>query len=797
MPGKYLGFNDGVNRIFKVKLKAGIKKINGESVFKDGYYEWVFQTNGKLDLNPPKIVATDVYPAPDDKPLGGPDIYKLVDQPIASQMSTSVSDFSPDLPLRLGDSSTNMKPFVGQALSVDIEPSGEVPSKLDVKVKTDSGFSFNGPSVPTPVSFTITSDGKGATFSDDVKGYFGLDTTSVSTTGNRINFGNGLYVETNGAPFYQGSSYTFYVAKNSDGGLFIISNPNNEYRYLFVIASDTRSIITKASKQYFAVKKGADDNASVKNLSDKINETAGEIVQATSTDTNLIIKAKLAGAAGDSIKIGKSDSAMVNLTGGVSQDWGRSNNSGITGMFDPYNNSLFQITFDKPINPMSLEANNVIVKYDSNADDVVDAVVFASSSLSNQYKTITLKGPYECGKNSCGETVTCWSNSTPLLPTSTKFEISVEAARLRTCDGGPNTWCGSVGDGSTAVGFGGTCSDGARCSKSVSGQTVFYPKTDKPSSGISDLSGNSLNGNFNSYSYSENGSSYVLGVSEGRSTSTGSTAYGYSGKNPFILTTSTPIADSSFGDSIKWSFYLSSEIDLSSPLVKTIFPTGNQDFGIVDGEQSNEPVKVTFDRLMDSSSLKPGWGYSASTTAKEWFERYLVLGTITTGANPVGYWVGKTDDDSNNDGWSDVTSALVYHNNYDNSVQYGPLGGSGLRSITQNCFLPGSGPKYAADKVRNSSNSCEYVSKSSTTTSGCVSDPDLDNERVVPSNPASYAHMKCSQIEGAVNNCNKECHPFYNNTDVRISGSWVITLDHPTSTPPDGRTGCCFGKCEN
>ena len=202
---------------------------------------------------------------------------------------------------------------------------------------------------------------------------------------------------------------------------------------------------------------------------------------------------------------------------------------------------------------------------------------------------------------------------------------------------------------------------------------------------------------------------------------------------------------------------------------------------------------------MDSSTFKPGWAYSASTTAKEWFERYFVLGTINAGANPVGYWVSKVDGDANHDGWSDMTSAMILHNNFDNSVQYGPLAGSGVRSITQNCFLPGSGPKYAGDTSYNPSatNTCAYQSRTSSSTTGCVTDSNLGSARVDSANPASYAHMKCAQIEGAkecdVNN--KICKPFYDLNDPNIAGSWVITTDHSTSAA--GKTGCCFGKCCN
>jgi len=790
-PNKYLGLADSGNRIFKVKLKSGIEKISGESVFKGGYYEWVFETNGKLDLNPPKIVAANVYPTPDDQS----DSYSLVDKPSTGQSSIvfSSADISPELPLRMGSAAADMSAFIGQPLAVEIKSqSAQIPSEHKVYLKTDSGFELSAPSTPVQISFTVNGDATKVTLSSANANVLKLPSATLSISGNRINFGNGLYVETNGGPFVQGSSWDFYLANKDEGKTFIVKSNNAEYNYLFVNDSETRTSIARSGKDYFAVKSTGVVASTVKNLADKINSTASQLVVAGNSGGILDIQAKLAGGAGNAIQIGKTSSALQFLTGGVSQAWGR-NTAGANGALDPYNNSLFQITFDKPINPISLNPANVIVRYDSDQNGSLDTVIQASSSISNQYKTITLRGPFECGKNSCGESITCWMPVNSALPTSTKFEIELAAAKLKVCSGSDNGWCGN--SGSDSAGFGGSCTTGSRCSKNIGGQTVFYPKTGDASSGIADLSGNSFNGNFNSYSYTSNGSAFNLGISEGRSGNP--TSDGFSGMNPFVLIDSKPIAAPTLGDNIRWNFFLSSEIDVASPLIKSIFPIGGQEFGIIDGEQSNQPVEVQFDRLMDSSSFRPGWGYATSTAYKEWFDRYFVLSTINSGANPIGYWLGKTEGDGDNDGWSDYTRALIYHNNFDNSVQYGPLAGSAIRSITQNCFLPGSGPKYAGDTIYNSNatNTCAYESRSSTSTIGCVSDTSLGDAKVNSNNPASYAHMKCAQIEGAVECAGtKTCKPFYEGAGVNVAGSWVITIDHPTSI--SGRTGCCFGKCQ-
>lgn len=796
MPNKYLGLNDGNNRIFKVKLKSGINKVSGESVFKGGYYEWIFQTNGKVDLNPPRVIASNVYPVPDT----AADSYDLIDQPATGQavIGFAAADISPDVPLRMGASTSTMQNYVGGSQSVQLNaPAGDIPTEFKLYLKTDSGFNVSSsmPTAPTAINFSVNANATGISVSGNGATQLGLSSADLPISGNRVNFGNGLYLETSGGPFQglQGTSWRFYLSRGSSGGAFFIAQSSSTvYRYVFVESSDNRDKVVKGGKEYLAVKSSSTPAGTLTNLASRINGSANSLVEATASGSNLTVKAKYAGAAGNAISVGKSENSLQNLTGGVSRAWGRSASGNIKGVFDPYNNSAFQITFSKPINPISITSENVIVRYDSNGDGSLDQQVMASTSISNQYRTITLKGPYECGKNSCGDTVTCWSESVPSVPTSTRFEIEIAAAKLRTCEGANDSWCGI--SGADSAGFGGSCVAGGRCVKSQDGQTVYYSKTSDPSSGIADMSGNSLNGNYDSYAYSVNGSNYTLGISQGRS---GACTDGCSLWPAYVLATSTPSASTSTGDSIKWSFFLSSEIDTASPLVRSISPKGGDNFGMVDGEQANNPVELSFDRLMDSSSFRPGYGYSTSTESKGWFTRYFLLNTLTQGANPIGYWVSKAESDTNNDGWADATKALVAHNNFDNSVQYGPLAGSGIRSITQNCFLPGSGPKYAADASNpNSSNTCSYTSPSATSTSGCVSDADLGDQQVVPTNPASFAYMQCSQIEGAVECTDqaKTCKPFYNTDDTNVSGSWIITNDHPSAV--NGRTGCCFGRCQ-
>jgi hypothetical protein len=206
---------------------------------------------------------------------------------------------------------------------------------------------------------------------------------------------------------------------------------------------------------------------------------------------------------------------------------------------------------------------------------------------------------------------------------------------------------------------------------------------------------------------------------------------------------------------------------------------------------------------MRMTTLKPGWGYADSTSDPNWSLRYLVLKTITSAANPVGYWVSSQDIDFDNDGLADYTVANLQHNSFDLSVRYGPLAGSGVQSITQNCFLPGNGPQNAGDPNVSTipsglvSNSCSYTSGSMT--AGCVTDTAIpSNRRVTSTNPASYGYLNCRDIDGTAtcNAATQNCKVHYATSTDSPNGSWVITKDFPQVTSSTrGGTGCCFGKC--
>lgn len=767
-PNQWLGNEDSQTRTFKVLLKKEINSLaTGKSIFGTsfGYYEWAFKTNGRLDLDPPEIISSNdnmlgVYPLPDN----------LIDSysgATAAVKGRATATFS-NMPVTNSPTLINGVAFNGKAEVRLTSETPNIPPSLEVKIKTESGYDFSGGD--KTVTMTVSEDGTSVTFGGEYAA-LGL-TATYPIVGTTVNTAIGLTIEGNG-PLPQGSIWQFTVKPSRLGDTFVINTSSTPYRFVFVGDNDTRqTIITREiiggrsqDINYQTVKIGTSPSTAAYNLANAINlSQANFYIQAVAPDEKMILEAKVAG----SNNVGFTTASSVislssgNLAGGAPAQFGRVK----SGNQDAYNNTIFQINFNEAINPAFVD--NIKVYKDG-------ALLNGSVTISNQYRTIEIKGPNECGVNSCGDKMYCWLD-TDIYPSnnpvSIPFRVEIAAASLKTCSGS-DAWC----TGS----FGGTCEAGGRCFKNIGSATAYFPQANIGNiNGIIDMCGNSFNGSFNTTTISGK----VTGISEGQSGI--SPASGGSGHNPFIMSTSTyPAATSTYGDNFAWNFYVSNEIDNYSPLLGTIDPTGEYDYGYNATEDFSRPVWLNFDRLMSFSTLKPGWGYDGVKNSKAWNNRFLALTTMTQGANPVGFWIGSGNVDRDGDNITDYTLAGIEHNRFDRSVRYAPLAGSGVMSITQNCFLPSKGPADAG------SGECKYESGNP---AGC-------SPSALP-NPASYAKLKCTEIEGGkvCDSGHTTCKALYYNkndfgdtsaTSTDRAGSWVITSEGNTM----GSGGCCLGKC--
>lgn len=803
-PKTYLGLDDNLNRTFKVVLNEGIiAEATGKSVFDSmirvKYYNWAFKTNGILDFDPPVIANYELYPNPDNQA----DVYAIGSQSSSGQAVIQLSA-SPrfDTPALLNDT-----PYVGTALSgvaiTKVSGSTAIPSDY-LKLET-SGFDVKALTKQT-LNFTVQSGtGRYVTFnsSPDLTAILGVKYATpdecdgnarclLVSGGNTVNItGSGIVIKANGNfSGAAGSTWSFAVSPAVNGDVLTFVNGTTETNFIFA-SSTWGAEISRASTtngqpttiKYTTIKSSnnilASTTLSLANtLNSKLNTAITAVVDPANTNK---INLTPVSAGANNLRL-FSQSSVLTISGGLSGSDRQTDRTAlpIGSKLDPYNNSVFRVTFNKAINPINVDS---YIKVKIGGVDMI-----ASTTITNQYKTIELMGTKPCGVNSCGKMMYCWVDPNLNPNSSIPATTTIVAADLMACtngtqEAGVNSWCKT---------FGGTCDsaiDGGRC-KLATG--LYYPQAKANINGIVDMSNNSFNGNFNT-AVKANGS--IIGNAEGPVSF-------FNANNPSHfngLKFSYKNDNDTNGDNFSWSFFLSTQIDRAAPLISQIIPYGGSSFGAGVNETFRDPVRLVFNGLMRMATLKPGWGYGINRTDPAWNTRYLLLKTITAGANPVGYWVNSLNLDAGtminnkiegaNDGLADYTVADVEHNAYDQAVNYGPMGANGLESITQNCLLPGSGPIDAGPGT------CKYNSDG--TTSGCVTDSNISpNKRVTSTNPSSFSSMLCSDIDGA-KICNGVCKTHYATSGTPVNeGSWVISKDKSTITDAtSGKTGCCYGNC--
>jgi hypothetical protein len=248
------------------------------------------------------------------------------------------------------------------------------------------------------------------------------------------------------------------------------------------------------------------------------------------------------------------------------------------GDTDVARNSLVQVTFDEAVDPVSLNAGFGIAKSGG-------AAVAGTQAIGNAYRTMEFKTNDACGTNSCGEQVFC-------LPASEALSAIVRA------------------DGLTAK-----------------PPTGVYPPN-----GVTDMAGNSLDGNAN-------------GKAEG------------------------PGIGATFDD-YRFAFTTGNTIDLTPPKVIALNP------GILEGNTARDvSVNATFSKLMSAISI-------TSDTVR--FKP-------SVGGAPTNYDLTSEAITWQNGAKPDRTKATVRHDLMSVNQPYSSLLTSGLRDLHQNCFYPGGG----------------------------------------------------------------------------------------------------------
>jgi len=327
-------------------------------------------------------------------------------------------------------------------------------------------------------------------------------------------------------------------------------------------------------------------------------------------------------------------------------------------------NSVIQINFNEAINPLTISgqaeevSNFITVKCMVGADcnpegDGYSDKYFACGdatclkgkfNVSNQYRTVEFISAVQCGVNGCGEKIYC-------LPGGSQIRVELKAAALTDC-GADN--CVSRSPYNNCAG--GHCQDDT-------GQN--YPLSSLPLSGVADVALNSLDGN--------------------RDANPQGPATFYNENSPNPLT----------GDNYQWSFSISEEIDLSPPVIESVIPGAS-------GANLSEPVMIAFNKLMMSSSLGTGSmevdnGKDADGNDLIVEHKRINLISAKSTLNPPepdpvlpGYWIAKSDIDSDGDKDVDKTRVEIRHSMFGDSIKYRAQVGSGVKDSNQNCFKPSS-----------------------------------------------------------------------------------------------------------
>lgn len=517
------------------------------------------------------------------------------------------------------------------ATGVDRQPSGAGWSQADV---VDINENCEA-SAPLQVS-TDSSDLTQATLN---QGSTLLGTGSV--TGNRATFGYcGLVLELTSGNFDENCDGTYGECA------WEIQIDPVEYADTLTVGSLAYSFVSAgAGAQEIVVGATLADTAS--NIASAVNGHPD--VEASASDNIVDIAAAIAGESGNNIVLDTTNESALNITemsGGVS---GQSNVT-VQGRPDKVRNSAIQVNFNEAVYPPNVSGEAALVddtiavrclSVDGSPCDASQDGFFACGDnvclegefiLSNQYKTVEFLSNNVCGVNGCGEEVYC-------LPPNSELRVEINAASLEGCVN-----CQAKSPYNECIG--GHCYD--------SEENRNHPLSAAPPDGVADVALNSLDGD-------RSGDAEGPGSFYEENTASGD------------------------GDDYAWSFWINDQIDLSPPEIDATAPSHTGTAPLSD------PVRVTFNELMMSSSLRTG---RTRITNGETEVTHYYFNLESAGGGPLGYWVSKQDHDNSvpPDGYPDYTEAFIEHSVFPEATSFISGAGSGIKDINQNCFNPSSGP---------------------------------------------------------------------------------------------------------
>ncbi|MFA5318135.1 MAG: hypothetical protein WC323_01525, partial [Patescibacteria group bacterium] len=701
-PLDFLG-SQGSPAWFAVKLMGGgkIMKADGEDVQfdigADDWYKWKFETNGKIDLTPPQVAS--IFPWPDNE---------------RDSRGVSVA-----AQIAKGSIEVNNKPKVYQVATVSspFTGGGNTPEAV---VNGNYTCDWAG-EIQVAIDGTaadINGGGDGLIERDeDLTDGINLGCGLILQSGNR-SYGTGNSWTIDVTPEIQADISTV-------GNQKIIFNAESASRLVFDLVSDSLCTFnfdnnagcdvddtTYIFDNFNSISNGGIAYLIKEFINKENNQVIAEIDSSNNTKINLI--AEVAGASGNDIKLSTSNSNALGITP-MSGGTDMTEDIRIQGLEDQPRNAVVQINFNEAVNPIyvsgdagdinrfvrvqnaggitagnSCSSNKDCLSYNCNIQggattgSCVNDYIDGKFMISNVYKTVEFITNTQCGMNSCGENVFC-------LPPLSNIKVSLKAASLLDCNGSSDNCLPTVG----------IIGDYPECSSSTAGDPGVcqntngenYPQASDSIDGIIDAANNSLDGDKNGDAEGPQVQSGKLAFSEneilGECTASaggangrvcsyynadkvcGSADYCEQGSDTVLYILDERQNDR--GDDYTWSFFTSDKIDLSSPIIeeakggrvntptveKLLVDAGKQVLGI----DTARPITFLFNKLMMSSTIKPGRNYGDEDiypgTNPPIQKEYFVFANFS--GRPLGYWCSKEDLDTVPDGYPDKTRAIISH----------------------------------------------------------------------------------------------------------------------------------------
>lgn len=589
-PVDYLGSASG-NVWQSVKLTTGLRKANNQPAFNLGDFIWQFEISTRVDLTPPQVKLGGILPFPDN----GRDLNLGVQ---AAQVATATIQVL-SIPQSAAIASVGGPVPYGASGSARIEGDYNCANDGTIFVSVVAGNPLRAQAV----------------------GISGLINDEDVSDG-RISLGCGLTLIKNGslAPdnhgtLEAGNGWNIIVKAFRHGE--ILSVGSQSYRFVNSADNNPNHIVTATSL-----------GAMVNNIVNKINQTNIDVSASNIGSNVILLQSKVAGSSGNSLNL-STDSASLyvsSFSGGLD----RRETIDVQDLPDTPRNSIIQLNFSEPINPLTVVGDS---NYVSNTIRVINTdnnqLVSGRFVISNQYQTLEFIPNVECGVNACGDKIYC-------LPASSSIAVELRAAPLASCSSNPD--CFNKAPYNQCAG--GSCRRAA---------DDYYPLAALPlSSGLVDASFNSLDGNRDSKT---------------------------TGPTSFYSENSKNLAQK---DSYKWSFFVNDQIDLTPPRLQSssLLPGLGLTSGLL-----NQPIEFSFDKLMMASTLNSGDIIINN-------QNHRLINLFSAGVAPSYWVVSQAIDSGVPDGYPDFTKVIINHGQLSDATKYFIEVGSGVKDSRQNCFKP-------------------------------------------------------------------------------------------------------------